>query len=45
MGTLGRRKIDETYNYSEFKRRLKACYDGLLCPEGDKEQHGNPPPA
>jgi glycosyltransferase involved in cell wall biosynthesis len=29
LGTCGRRLFDELYNFAEFKRRLKICYDAL----------------
>lgn len=29
LASAGRRRVDETYNYREFKKGLKACYDGL----------------
>ena len=29
MGKTGRQKIERLFNFTEFKRRLKVCYDGL----------------
>jgi glycosyltransferase involved in cell wall biosynthesis len=29
IGKTGRGKIDQLFNFTEFKRRLKDCYDGL----------------
>lgn len=29
LGRCGRRLVDEKYNFTEFKRRLGACYEGL----------------
>jgi glycosyltransferase involved in cell wall biosynthesis len=30
LGEAARRRIDDCYNYGEFKRRLGACYEQVL---------------
>lgn len=34
LGRAGRQRIDERFNFGEFKRRLGACYRGLGLPLG-----------
>ena len=39
LSDRGRRLIDETYNFGEFKRRLGACYEAIAgeSTEADRE--------
>jgi glycosyltransferase involved in cell wall biosynthesis len=38
LGQSGRKLIDRVYNYSEFKEKLKDCYDQLLTPAVQQKQ-------
>lgn len=38
LGVEGRRRVDERYNFGEFKRRLGACYASLSTGAGGEEE-------